>query len=194
MLVTVVLLIAAMGLLVVALGTGHVALAWGSVALSVVVAASILRRWRRSWLQRQDAPEEDFEEEDDELIDTELGERPLQPGLATADHQEANPEPPADGGDSTEDSASGVTTLAEEDTDAADLLVVYELDDEVLVIDEHPRYHLARCRLADHVHVERLPVREARQLGFTPCARCRPDTTLARKHRTDRATANESSS
>lgn len=195
MLVTVVLLIAAMGLLVVALGTGHVALAWGSVALSVVVAALILRRWRRSWLQRQDAPEEDFEEEEDELIDAELGERSLQPGSASARQQQANPDPPADGGDSTEGSAqSGVITLAEEDTDAADLLVVYELEDEVLVIDEHPRYHLARCRLADHVHVERLPVREARQLGFTPCARCRPDTTLARQHRADRATANESSS
>ncbi|MGH3673585.1 MAG: hypothetical protein ACRDSH_23645 [Pseudonocardiaceae bacterium] len=189
------LLIAAMGLLVVALGTGHAALAWGSVALSVLVAALILRRWRRSWLQRQDTPEEDLEEDEDQLIDAELGEQPLQLASVTARQQEANPDPPAGGGDSTDDGAQpGVITLAEEDTDAADLLVVYELDDEVLVIDEYPRYHLARCRLADHEHAEHLPVREARQLGFTPCARCRPDTTLARKHRADRATANESSS
>jgi hypothetical protein len=77
----------------------------------------------------------------------------------------------------------------EEDTDAADLLLIYELADEVLVVDEQPRYHLARCRWHDHERAERLPVREARELGFTPCDRCRPDTTLARKHRAAREAA-----
>jgi len=76
----------------------------------------------------------------------------------------------------------------EEDTDAADLLVIYELADEVLVVDEQPRYHLARCRWPDHERAEPLPVCEARQLGFTPCDRCRPDTILARKYRAGRAT------
>ena len=79
--------------------------------------------------------------------------------------------------------------LGEEDTDAADVLVVYDLTDEVLVVDEHPRYHLARCRLPEHERAERLPVREARELGFTPCERCRPDKALARKHRAARTTA-----
>jgi hypothetical protein len=159
--VTVALLLAAVGSLIAALGTGHTGLAWGSVALSAVAAALILRRWRRSWLQRQDTPEDAQESE---------------PGSASA--QDAQP---------------GEIEPGEEDTDAADLLVVYELSDEVLVVDEHPRYHLARCRWPDRARAERLPLREARELGFTPCDRCRPDTTLARKHRAARVTSTEAS-
>ena len=172
--VTVVLLLAAVGLLIAALGTGHAGLAWGSVALSVVVAAMILRRWRRSWRQSQDEPVL--------LLEDEPGERPLQPGSVSA-AQEVDP-----GSAAAEDTQRGGTEPGEEDTDAADLLVIYELVDEVLVVDEHPRYHLARCRWPDHARVERLPVREARELGFTPCDRCRPDTTLARRHRATRTT------
>jgi hypothetical protein len=178
------LLLAAVGLIVVALSTGHAGLAWGSVVLSAVAALLILRRWRRSWLQRQDAPEDELVLlVEDEPIDTALSERPLssvsgnggedvQPGSASA-KKDAQP--------------------GEEDTDATDLLVVYELIDEVLVVDEHPRYHLAGCRWPDQARSERLPVREARELGFTPCARCRPDTTLARKHRAARAATSGSS-
>jgi hypothetical protein len=67
----------------------------------------------------------------------------------------------------------------EEPTDAADILVISELSVEVRVVDEHPRYHLADCRwLAGRATIP-LPVSEARQLGFTPCARCRPDARLA---------------
>jgi hypothetical protein len=138
-----------------ALGTGHTGLAWGSVTFSIVAAAMILRRWRRSWLQRQDAPEDE---------------------LALL-HEDAYT-----GGEP-----------GEEETDAADLLVVYELAEEVVVVDEHPRYHLVRCRFPDHLRSERLPVREARALGFTPCGRCRPDTTLARRHRAGRAASTGSS-
>jgi hypothetical protein len=72
---------------------------------------------------------------------------------------------------------------AEEDTDAADLLAVTELDTEVRVVDERPRYHLSGCRwLADRPTLT-LPVREARELGFTPCAVCSPDRALAAAHR-----------
>ncbi|WP_369794550.1 hypothetical protein [Kutzneria sp. 744] len=68
---------------------------------------------------------------------------------------------------------------AEEDTDAADALVVSELTDEVLVLDERPRYHLAACDWVGERPTIPLPVNEARQLGFTPCAVCAPDATLA---------------
>lgn len=190
------LLLAAVGLLIAALGTGHAGLAWGSVALSAVAAALILRRWRRSWLQRRDAPEDELVLLlEDESIDAEPGEQPLRPVLAPP--ASAAPLPGAQevepGSASAEDAQLGEaqpgrTEPGEEDTDAADLLVVYELIDEVLVVDEHPRYHLARCRWPDRARAERLPVREARELGFTPCDRCRPDTTLARKHRAARAT------
>jgi len=181
-LITVVLLLAAVALLVAALGTGHAGLAWGSVVLSAVVATLILTRWRRSWVQRQDAPAED------ESVDVEPDEQPCHSASITGVQA---PEP----GSASAEDAQGDDAVepAEEDTDAADLLVVYELIDEVLVIDEHPRYHLPRCRWPDQAHTERLPVREARELGFTPCERCRPDTTLARKHRAVRATTTGSS-
>lgn len=72
----------------------------------------------------------------------------------------------------------------EEDTDAADLLVVSDLTTEVRVLDERPRYHLADCAwLADRPTLG-LAVGEARQLGFTPCALCSPDAALAAEHRT----------
>jgi hypothetical protein len=71
----------------------------------------------------------------------------------------------------------------EEQTDATDLLVVSDLRFEVRVVDEHPRYHLSQCSFLLDKPTLPLPVAEARQLGFTPCARCGPDATLAARHR-----------
>jgi hypothetical protein len=73
---------------------------------------------------------------------------------------------------------------AEEDTDAADLLVVTDLDVEVRVVDERPRYHLVACVWLGGRPTLGLAVSEARQLGFTPCAVCTPDRTLAAARRT----------
>jgi hypothetical protein len=190
----VILLLAAVGFLVAALCTGHAGLAWGSVALSVVAAAMILRRWRRSWLQLQDSPDDQLVLLEDEPIrDTETGKVTGAPASVTAagnteagsaSAQQHVPTGQMEG----EETEGDDDQPGEEDTDAADLLVIYELADEVLVVDEQPRYHLARCRWPDQERAERLPVREARQLGFTPCDRCRPDTILARKFRAGRAT------
>jgi hypothetical protein len=74
----------------------------------------------------------------------------------------------------------------EEPTDASDLLVVAGLNAEVRVVDEHPRYHLATCVWLANRPTIPVPVSEARQLGFTPCARCGPDSTLAARHRAAR--------
>ncbi|SDG31271.1 hypothetical protein SAMN05216553_10765 [Lentzea fradiae] len=71
----------------------------------------------------------------------------------------------------------------EEDTDAADLLVVADLVDEVRVLDERPRYHLSSCSWLAGRPTLGLPVQEARQLQFTPCAVCTPDRVLVRKSR-----------
>lgn len=178
---TVVLLLAAVGFLIAALGTDRTALAWGSVALSVVAAARILRRWRRSWLQSQDAPDdESVLLEYEPITGVEAGDTPVVTASVTAAQQAGEIQ--------SGETQAGDDQPGEEDTDAADLLLVYELNEEVLVVDEHPRYHLARCLWPDHDRAERLPVREARELGFTPCARCRPDKALARQHRSSRAT------
>ncbi|MGH3984368.1 MAG: hypothetical protein ACRDST_17215 [Pseudonocardiaceae bacterium] len=205
------LLLVAVGLLIAALGTGHLALAWVSVALSAVVAALIVMRWRR----RRDEPEvEPVVLLDDEPADALPGDKPdesaqdaapnepsPQPASVTAAEHgdpavEAAPVASDKGAEAGEDIEAGEEGESgepgEEDTDAADLLVVYELNDEVLVVDEHPRYHLTRCTWPDHEQGELLPVREARELGFTPCDRCRPDAALARRHRTASATTGRS--
>lgn len=74
----------------------------------------------------------------------------------------------------------------EEETDAADLLIVCELEDQVIVVDEHPRYHLADCGWLHEKDIIPIPVAEARELGFTPCARCGPDAKLAAQARRKR--------
>ncbi|WP_217897401.1 hypothetical protein [Geodermatophilus saharensis] len=75
----------------------------------------------------------------------------------------------------------------EEDEEVTDLLLVVDLDDEVLVVDEHPRYHLADCAWLAGRETVPLPVREARADGFTACARCGPDAHLAHRERARRA-------
>lgn len=80
----------------------------------------------------------------------------------------------------------------DEGTDATVLLQGSELDVEVVVIDERPRYHLARCRWLENRGTIPLPLREARSLGFTPCALCAPNAVLTRRARANRRDPNPS--
>ena len=74
-----------------------------------------------------------------------------------------------------------------EEVEVTDLLMVVDLTDEVLVIDERPRYHLPGCKhLKGHTGIP-LPLDEARTDGFTPCAVCAPDRTLAQRARERKA-------
>jgi hypothetical protein len=75
----------------------------------------------------------------------------------------------------------------EEDGEVTDLLLVVDLADEVLVVDEHPRYHLAGCSWLAGRETIPLPLREARGDGFTPCAACTPDAHVATVERARRA-------
>lgn len=61
--------------------------------------------------------------------------------------------------------------------------VVAELDDEVVVVDERPRYHVTGCPFLPGRSVITLPAREAVELGFSPCAWCGPNRVLAERHR-----------
>jgi hypothetical protein len=74
-----------------------------------------------------------------------------------------------------------------EEVEVTDLLVVLDLTDEVLVVDEHPRYHLAGCPHVGGEVTFAMPMVEARTDGFTPCATCAPDRNLARVERARRA-------
>lgn len=72
---------------------------------------------------------------------------------------------------------------AEEAVSASDVLRTADLTYDVLVVDGRPRYHLVDCaHLRDREPVS-LPLAEARESGFTPCALCRPDSTLAARTR-----------
>ena len=71
----------------------------------------------------------------------------------------------------------------EEPRDADAAALVAGVEDEVLVVDELPRYHLGGCRSLGNSPVIPLPAREAVELGFTPCAWCTPDRTLSSRHR-----------
>lgn len=68
----------------------------------------------------------------------------------------------------------------------ADAQLVSASDEEVVVVDERPRYHLVGCRWLGSHELLGLPVKEARSLGFTPCARCTPDSVLAEQLRAHR--------
>jgi hypothetical protein len=127
-----------------------------------------------------DDHEEDFED-DEELTEQLPEERPVERRAERAVHRTVQ-EPVADETDETEETGEP----DEEQTDAADLLVVADLSYEVRVVDEHPRYHLVSCRYLFDKPTIPLPVAEARQLGFTPCVRCGPDATLAARHRASR--------
>jgi hypothetical protein len=77
-----------------------------------------------------------------------------------------------------------------EEVEVTDLLLVVDLHDDVLVIDEHPRYHLPGCVYLTGRTAIPLPIDEARSDGFTPCGSCEPDHHLADQVRARRAAGN----
>ncbi|QUQ71711.1 hypothetical protein [Kutzneria sp. CA-103260] len=173
----------AFALLVVALVSTQTYWAWGSVALSVVGAVVLLLDWqRRRRAQARPAAggtaaaAEPIVDGGDDESDADPQEDEGGPGESQAT---GDLDSPATGGVRIGTNRDDQQEPAEEDTDAADALVVSELTDEVLVLDERPRYHLAACGWLGERPVIPLPVNEARQLGFTPCAVCTPDATLA---------------
>ena len=101
------------------------------------------------------------------------------------------PPPPAESAEATAVmSAAGGSSqafdfaddLPEEPHEQSAAGLVAGLDDEVLVIDEQPRYHVDTCRAVAAQPSIPLPVREAVELGFTPCGWCTPDAVLHERH------------
>ena len=78
-----------------------------------------------------------------------------------------------------------------EEVEVTDLLLVVDLKDEVLVVDEHPRYHLVDCSWLAGRETIPLPLDEARSDGFTPCAVCSPDRNLAERARAKKRAADD---
>lgn len=181
--IVLILVLAALGLVVAALVTANSLWAWISIGLSVVAGLLLLLDWLRRRSKRAAATDEPDGEETETTTSTEASaENPDTPETSeTSEIAEAN-------GQTTMLPSSGELRTssgdpAEEQTDAADLLIVSELDTEVFVVDEHPRYHLTECAWLRDRDTIPLPAKEARELGFTPCAMCRPDANLAERHR-----------
>lgn len=158
------LIVAAGGVLVGSVLAGHGEWAWLSVVLSVlgagllVVERSRQRRGRSSGELGSESSSGSTEQtqEIDALVSENASARQV---------READAEPRA------------------EETDPGDLEVISALDAQVLVVDERPRYHLQTCGWLGSRPTLPLAVREARGLGFTPCAQCAPDAELARRQR-----------
>ncbi|WP_444980094.1 hypothetical protein [Micromonospora saelicesensis] len=73
---------------------------------------------------------------------------------------------------------SAVDEPAAQQITAAEAARVARLLEAVEVVDGRPRYHLDGCPHLIGWQPETLPVAEAVDLGFTPCAHCAPATAL----------------
>jgi hypothetical protein len=191
------LVLGAFALLLTALVTSTMSWAWGSVAASATAGVLLVTDWivhrGRRTITAGERPVTATAEAVADLNDTQTGDTP---DRTTAERTESSPRRsgPAE---ASEGSDHGTEPAGheeqrvldpdreppEEDTDAADAIAVSELDREVVVIDERPRYHLAGCRWVGDRATIPLPVREARELGFTPCSVCTPDARLAAERR-----------
>jgi hypothetical protein len=198
------LVLLGLGLFVGGVLTGTTALYWGCVAACVVAAALLVVARRRIFAE---APGGEATAPEAVKGGTRTG--AAQAGAAGGDEtggtrSEARGGGPADAMAGEAGAASGGAVAAAgpgvvpddlpdppvEDVEVTDLLLVVDLKDEVLVVDEHPRYHLAGCAHLTGRTTIPLPVDEARSDGFTPCAVCEPDRNLAdraraRKHARD---------
>ena len=160
-----------LGLFVSGVLSGVTALYWGCVAACVLAAVLLVVARRR--IATATAPAESAP----------AGGKAAGTG-ATPDAEATAPEA------ATPEPEAPAQELADpevEDVEVTDLLMVVDLKDEVFVIDEHPRYHLAGClHLRARTPIP-LPLDEARADGFTPCAVCAPDRNLAEQVRARKA-------
>jgi outer membrane biosynthesis protein TonB len=194
--IVLVLVLAALGLLVSALITASSLWAWVSIGLSVlaglILVADWLRRRRRSAAPAEPAPDEPVAEEP-VSEEPPVEEHPAEPEQTVVIPAAGDLRDPVDTPEPEEPVAPAETKAkagpeAEtdpgvEETPADDIAVLADLEDEVVVVDEHPRYHLTTCVWLGTRDTIPIGVGEARQLGFTPCDRCRPDANLVAAHR-----------
>jgi hypothetical protein len=190
-----VLVLVAVGLLAVGLIEGSATMQWASFAASalaapVVVCGEVLRHVSTRRGRTEAAPGGGPPSAPD--VPVQPVRRPAVPPPAPpADDHVAAMAPvaavPADGGTPEPDPAGDAEPPVEE-VEVSDLLVVLDVTDEVLVVDEHPRYHLAGCPHLTGSVTFPLPMVEARVDGFTPCGTCAPDHQLADRERARRAT------
>jgi hypothetical protein len=184
------LVLVGLGLFVAGLATGTTLLYWATVVVCALAAVLLV-------LSRRGLSGAPAEAAATPRRSSSTRETPA--GTAAAEGEEAEPEPsdePATPEAAAVPAAVPATAVAApaeegeppvEEVEVTDLLLVVDLTEDVFVLDEHPRYHLAECRrLVGHEAIP-LPLDEARTDGFTPCGVCLPDRTMAERERARRA-------
>lgn len=184
-----VLVLLGLGLFVAGILTGMNALYWGCVAVCVVAAGLLVLARRQLGSAAGTGP-----------ASAPAATDPLAAGPPVAAGGAADGEPSAAAtasgtGRTTRAPAAAAPTAAPEEladppveeVEVTDLLLVVDLKDEVIVIDEHPRYHLAGCLHLTGRTTIPMPLDQARGDGFTPCAVCAPDRNLAERARARKA-------
>jgi len=185
------LVLVALGLFVWGIVAGATALYWACVAVSAVAAVLLVVAFLRM-RQVATATEPGRERSGSRPGPTEEVPAPAAGVPPQGEPAHAGDYPATGPGSSPAAAAEQHTGADDEDppveeVEVTDLLLVVDLHDDVYVVDEHPRYHLADCPwLAGRTGVP-LPVDEARTDGFTPCGRCAPDRGLAEVERGRRA-------
>lgn len=185
--IVLILVLAALGLLVTALITANSLWAWVSIVLSVLAGLLLVVDFVRRRSARRRAARAVATQVDAELV-KESGEDAEEPAEAeaTEEPEKAEPDQPEllpIAGEADEEREAETGDPAAEPTAPADVDVVATLDAEVLVVDEYPRYHVSECVWLASRDTIPIAVKEARDLGFTPCARCTPDAKLIAAHR-----------
>jgi hypothetical protein len=176
------LLLLGLGLLVAGVVTGVTVLYWACVAVCLVAAVLLVLVRRQMAAERATTERvvaERSRERAPEPVDRSAEEQttvlppPPPPPMA----EPVEPRQPAEPRRSATRAPAGEPPL--EEVEVTDLLMVMDLRDEVLVVDEHPRYHLSGCSYLAGTETFPLPIDEARSDGFTPCGSCAPDRHLA---------------
>ena len=181
---SIVLVVVATGLLVAGLARQSDPMFYGSIVSSGLAAFAVIIS------ARQLAGVQSDEDDDFDLGPAAASESP---GRSTADAPRSGAtRSSSTRSSSTRSSARGRAAVTVRDHDEgdppdeppaqrvapADAAAVARLDARVRVIDGRPRYHSDGCLHLLGRESEALPVREAVELGFTPCSQCEPDRTL----------------
>jgi len=183
------LVLVGLGLFVGGLLTGATVLYWACVAACVVAAGLLVGARRQTAAAADSAPPAEgpgAAATAAPAAPAQAAPAPEKPVEQVPVQEEAAPEAPS-APVPTGATAVGASATPEgedddppvEEVEVTDLLIVVDLKDEVLVVDEHPRYHVAGCSWVGSRTTIPLPLDEARTDGFTPCGVCRPDATLA---------------
>jgi hypothetical protein len=182
------LVLLGLGLFVAGILTGVTVLYWACVG-ACVVAAVLLVLVRRQAAATNKAPKAAQSAAGAPSAEPDTTSAPAAPADAEPDAASSAPEAVPSTPEASDAVAAGAPPSEEapdpgiEEVEVTDLVLVVDLKDVVLVVDEHPRYHLVECTWLAGRETIPLPLDEARTDGFTPCAVCSPDRTLAERAR-----------